>query len=201
LNSRHLEHDWFSRQLPENVQIGAASFLYSSFAFIHCKSQMPQGVRIGHHSGVYNGTFFDLGPSGEVTIGDYCSLVGAIFATNGRVSIGDYSFIAHEVVIADHDCSVVGDHSRADLPHIASTASIEHRIVIGANVWIGAQATLIGSIKVGEGAIIGTGTVVRENVPPYTVWAGNPSRKIRLLPIESTSNDHLSIGDFPEWET
>jgi hypothetical protein len=54
----------------------------------------------------YNGTFFDLDEDGEIIIGNYCTLVGAVIATNGRVSIGDYSFLAHEVTIADHFAAV-----------------------------------------------------------------------------------------------
>ena len=48
-----------------------------------------------------SGTFFDLGPDGQVEIGDYCTIVGAIFSTNTRVSIGDHCFVSHEVVISD----------------------------------------------------------------------------------------------------
>jgi acetyltransferase-like isoleucine patch superfamily enzyme len=180
--SRYLEHDWFSWPLPENVQIGEGSFLYSSFAFIHFKSHMPHGVCIGRHSGIYNGTFFDLGPSGQVEIGDYCSLVGVIFATGSKVSIGDFSFIAHEVVIADSDWDLAGFHSPPRSPAIALVGPASGRVNIGANVWIGAQAAVVGSVTVGDGAIIGAAAIVRQDVPPYTVWAGNPARKVRDLP-------------------
>jgi len=96
-----LEHDWFPLPLPPGVEIGPRSWVYSSFAFIHCKSRRPRCVRIGADSGVYHTTFFELGPEGEVEIGDFCSIVGAIIATNGRVAIQDHVFVAHEVVIAD----------------------------------------------------------------------------------------------------
>src|SRR4051812_3028967 len=108
-NSQQLAHDWFSRPVPDNVQIGAGSWLYSSFAFLHYRSRSQCGVRIGKHTGIYNGTFFDLDIDGEVTIGDYCTLVGAIISSNARVSIGDYTFIAHEVTIADHFAAIPPD--------------------------------------------------------------------------------------------
>src|SRR6185295_13603849 len=97
-----LEHDWFSRPLPGNVSIGDRSWLYSSYAFLHYRSRRPTGVSIDRDSGVYDGSFFELGPDGEVHIGDYCAVVGAVIRTDRRVVIGSYSFIAHEVVIADH---------------------------------------------------------------------------------------------------
>jgi acetyltransferase-like isoleucine patch superfamily enzyme len=182
MNSCQLEHDWFSRPLPTNVHVGEGSFLYSSFAFVHCKSQVPYGVRIGRHTGIYNGTFFDLGPHGQVEIGDYCSLVGVIFATDSKVSIGDFSFIAHEVVIADNEWAIAGFHSPPRSPAIALMGPASGRVNIGTNVWIGAQAAVVGSVTVGDGAIIGAAAVVRQDVPPYTVWAGNPARKVRDLP-------------------
>ena len=166
--SRHLDHDWFPRPLPANVVIGPRSWCYSSFAFLHYRSRQPNGVRIGHDTGIYNGTFFDLGPQGEVTIGNYCTLVGAIIATNGRVVIGDYAFLAHEVVLADD--SVMAPDELATSPR-----SPERSIVIGPNAWIGARAILLGGTSIGEGAIVGAGAVVSGVVPAFTVVAGNPA--------------------------
>jgi acetyltransferase-like isoleucine patch superfamily enzyme len=172
-----LEHDWFPEPLPANVIIGERSWLYSSFAFLHYHSQRPYGVRIGHSSGVYHGTFFELGPSGEVEIGDYCAVVGAIFCTNHRVDIKDYAFIAHEVVIAD---------SFAAMPLMCS-GSLEPRpisdppavaIVIGENAWIGARAILLSGARIGEGAIVGAAAVVDFEVPDYAVVAGSPARVV-----------------------
>src|SRR5207249_166374 len=101
-----LDHDWFDRPLPHGVRLGEGSWLHSAYAFLHCVSRKPCPLSVGAKSGVYRGTFFDLGPDGEVEIGDYCTVVGAIFAVNGRLTIGDYGFIAHEVVIADSPWSI-----------------------------------------------------------------------------------------------
>src|SRR3954469_24503709 len=88
-SAHYLPHDWFDRPVPNNVEIGASSWLYSSFAFLHYRSQKDCGVRVGRKTGIYNGTFFDLDVKGEITIGNYCTIVGAIFSGNIRVSIGD----------------------------------------------------------------------------------------------------------------
>src|SRR5690349_12389978 len=90
-NAALLPHDWFPRPLPSNIEIGASSWLYSSFAFLHYASTRDCGVHIGCNSGIYNGTFFDLDTEGEVTIGDYCTVVGAVFSGNIRVSVGNYA--------------------------------------------------------------------------------------------------------------
>lgn len=51
--------------------------------------------------------------------------------------------------------------------------------VIGNDVWIGNSATVMQGIKVGDGAIIGTNSLVTKDVAPYTIVGGNPAREIR----------------------
>jgi len=125
---------------------------------------------------VYNGTFFDLGPDGEVVIGNYCSLVGAIICTNCRIQIGDYTLIAHEVVLADVPAAIPGlsasgpfEPARADEPSI----------IVGENCWIGARAILLRGARIGDGAVVGAGAVVDFPVPANTVVAGNPAAIVR----------------------
>ena len=51
--------------------------------------------------------------------------------------------------------------------------------VIGNDVWIGSKCLIKGGVTIGTGAIIGMGSVVTKDVPPYEIWAGNPARCIR----------------------
>ena len=169
-----LSHDWFARPLPDNVSVGEGSWLYSAYAFLHCCSTRPCALRVGRNTGIYTGSFFDLGPHGEVQIGDYCTLVGAIIASNSRVLIGSYSFLAHEVVIADGFAAAPWrDSSAAALlpPH-------EPAVVLGEDVWVGARATLLKGARIGSGAVIGAATVVDFEVPPGAIVAGNPARVV-----------------------
>ena len=180
--SRYLDHDWFPESLPDNVELGARTWLYSTYAFRHYKSRRPVGLRIGSDTGLYNGTFFDLGPEGEVSIGAYCALVGAIICSNGRVEIGDHAFIAHEVVIADSFAPIPLSFNLTRLTSAPSLgASGNTQISIGENVWIGARAVLLGGAIIGEGSIVGAASVVDFQVPPYTVVAGNPARIVKSI--------------------
>ena len=174
MNERRLPHDWFPRPLPANVTIGPRSWCYSAFAFLHYRSRRPCGLRVGHDTGVYNGTFFDLGPAGEVDVGNYCTLVGAVICCNSRVTIGDYAMLAHEVVLADHAVAAPW-HDDDDSTHGDPTESI----VIGPNAWIGARAVLLAGARIGEGAVVGAGAVVTGAVPPHSIAAGNPARIVR----------------------
>ena len=51
--------------------------------------------------------------------------------------------------------------------------------IIGNDVWIGQNATILPGVHIGDGAIIGASSVVTRHVPPYTIAAGNPAREIR----------------------
>lgn len=61
---------------------------------------------------------------------------------------------------------------------------------IGDNVDIGANVVIIGSITVGNNAVIGAGSVVVKDVPENAVIAGNPARIIRILEINSRPTNH-----------
>ena len=55
-------------------------------------------------------------------------------------------------------------------------------ITIGSGVWIGVKATVLDGVAIGEGCVIGAGSVVTKNIPPYTVAVGVPARVIRERP-------------------
>jgi len=182
VSGRRLEHDWFPRELPDNVEVGDRSWIYSTYAFLHYRSRRPCGVRIGSDSGIYHGTFFELGPQGRVEIGDFCALVGAVIRTDALVTIADYAFVAHEVVLADGPFAAppgAGD-TRGNGP--AAPAGSARDIVIGENVWIGARAVLLGGAEIGAASIVGAAAVVDFPVPPYSIVAGNPARVVGEVP-------------------
>ena len=170
-----LEHEWFPRPLPANVELGERAWIYSSYAFTRYRSERPCGVRIGNDSGVYIGSVFDLGPEGEVRIGDYCAVSGPVFCTNGLVEIGDYAFISYEVVFADSSVALPPP-ARARFPHVTTRPSLP--IVVGKDVWIGTRTVILGGARIGDGAIVGAGAVVDFEVPDYAIVGGNPARVV-----------------------
>jgi acetyltransferase-like isoleucine patch superfamily enzyme len=167
-----LPHDWYPGEVPRNVALGKRSWLYSSFAFLHHRSEREPSVRIGPDSGVYVGSYFELGPGGAVKIGRYCSIAGAVFSSNGRIVIGDYTFISYGVVIADTFAAVPPDVRDA----VHEDGNREPRdVTIGNDVWIGTRAVVLGGAVVGNGAIIGAAAVVESEVPDYAIAVGNPA--------------------------
>lgn len=53
------------------------------------------------------------------------------------------------------------------------------KVIIGHDVWIGQNVLINQGIKIGTGSIIGMGSIVTKNVPPYSIYAGNPAKLIR----------------------
>lgn len=61
--------------------------------------------------------------------------------------------------------------------HVPAAAAGD--VVIGNDVWIGAGATLLAGVRIGDGAVIGPNATVTADVGPYEVWAGNPAQMVR----------------------
>ena len=58
------------------------------------------------------------------------------------------------------------------------------QVVIDDFVWFGSDVIICGNVHVGEGAIIGIGSVVVKDVPPYAIVGGNPAKVIKYRDIE-----------------
>jgi acetyltransferase-like isoleucine patch superfamily enzyme len=171
VNGVRLEHDWYPAAVPANVSIGGGTWLYSAYAFLHYRSQRPCGLRLGRECGVYINTMFDLGPDGEVVVGDHTTLSGPIFSSNGRITVGHHVLISSRVLIAD---------TFAATPPATDDSSGEPSpsVVIDDLAWVGTGSTLLAGAHVGEGAIVGAGTVVDFAIPPYSIVGGDPARVI-----------------------
>lgn len=66
--------------------------------------------------------------------------------------------------------------------------------IIGNDVWIGYEVTIMPGIKIGDGAIIAAKSVVTKDVPPYTIVGGNPAHIIRQRFSDETINTLLAIA-------
>ncbi|MDA0709715.1 MAG: acyltransferase [bacterium] len=132
----------------------------------------PELVSIGNHVSFHNGVF--LSPCGKwITIGDHCHF--APYAVlYGPLTIGNEVAVAAHVVFA----SVGHGYDRIDIPMVQQKSQTRE-IIVEDDVWIGANAVIIGGVRIGAHSIVGAGAVVTHDVEPYSVVGGTPARLIR----------------------
>jgi acetyltransferase-like isoleucine patch superfamily enzyme len=97
---------------------------------------------------------------------------GCKFQDQGGITIGDDVLIGHNVVIATLNHSFDPER-RGDLEPCP--------VKIGNKVWIGANATILPGVTVGEGAIVAAGAVVTKDVASLTVVGGVPAKVIKVI--------------------
>jgi maltose O-acetyltransferase len=91
----------------------------------------------------------------------------------GGVTLGDYVLIGPNVIIA----SSQHRYNMTDVP-IMFQGHEKKRVIIGSDVWIGANAVILPGVTIGAGAIVGAGAVVTSDVEAYWIVGGVPARKI-----------------------
>lgn len=82
--------------------------------------------------------------------------------------------------------------SFADKSYFTETS----KVIIGNDVWIGASAIILDGIRIGDGAIIGAGSVVTKDVPDYAIVAGTPARVIKY---RFDQDDILFLKSYRWW--
>lgn len=137
-----------------NVQIGANCAIWNYVV-------IGDNTRIGDNTII--GSFVDLGK--EVTLGKNCNIQAHVTISNGCV-LGDNVFIAP-------NSSLLNDK------YPKSTFMTPPIVKDGAA--IGGGVTILPNVTIGEKAVVGGGSVVTKDVPPRTVVAGCPARKVMTL--------------------
>ncbi len=119
----------------------------------------------------------------RVTIGEGTRINGPMHARgNGELVIGNYCAIGHQlkVITSNHNIGLVCLHSALNKKlGVTNLDTKVDGIKIGNNVWIGDCCIILPNVTIGDGAILGAGSVVTKDVAPFTIVAGNPAREIR----------------------
>lgn len=102
---------------------------------------------------------------------------------NSSLKIGNYCSIGFDVVFilgGEHDYKNISTFPflQVELNESVETIS-KGPVVVGDDVWIGARSTILSGVNIGQGAIVGAGSVVTKDIPPYAIVAGNPARVIK----------------------
>ncbi len=186
---RTLPWDWYPGTIPDNVELDETAYIETTHSFASCRSVAPVAVKLGRGASAYNDTVFDLGPQGQVRFGEYTLAVGVHMICEAEITVGDYTMMSWNVLLMDtYRISLDPRRRRQELERLArseprrfDTTAPAKPIHIGANVWIGFDVCILPGVTIGDGAIIGARSVVKDDVAPYAVVAGNPARIIRYL--------------------
>jgi acetyltransferase-like isoleucine patch superfamily enzyme len=149
-------------------------------------------ISIGQKS-LIRGELFVFAHGGRIIIGDWCYIgVGSRIWSAANIEVGNRTLISHDVEIHDTSAHALSARERhlqfkemssgghqTDLPNVG-----REPIIIGDDVWIGFRSVVLKGVNIGRGAIVAANSVVLDDVPPWTVVAGNPARVIRKLEPE-----------------
>lgn len=150
---------------------------------------LPDYVSIGRGTyGVNRNTIQGLSPDAPVNIGNFCSF-------------GQETLIFSK---ADHALNLPSTFPlRTLLLHPErgdQDAVTKGAVSIGHDVWVGARAMILSGVTIGNGAVIGAGTLVTKNVPPYAIFAGNPAQLVRYRFTEDQIEalQRIAWWDWPD---
>lgn len=113
---------------------------------------------------------------GDIEIGDDVGMSGCAISAKESIRIGNRVLIGAGAIIADND-----SHPLEVLERRAGGEGASKPVVIEDDVFIGARAIILKGVTIGRGSVIGAGSVVSKNVPPFCVVAGNPARVVKRL--------------------
>lgn len=126
-------------------------------------ANIQEGAMIGEYCNICDGCFVE----GGAVIGNHVTIKNGVEVFNG-VTIEDDVFLgAHSTFINDK-------YPRSN----RKDAWVLEKTFVKKGATIGANATIMGGVTIGEFAVVGAGSVVTKNVPPYTIVVGNPAKLI-----------------------
>ncbi len=154
-------------------------------------------ITLGQKIKIMRNVFLDCSKQGSivldnnVTINHFCHLI----ARGGSINIGQYSEINSfsiiysggsnikigENVIIGPNVNFIGyNHcfKQLDIP-IKKQKNLIRNITIHNDVWIGASCSILAGVTIGEGAVIGAGSIVNKDIEPYSINVGNPCKQIK----------------------
>src|SRR5690348_7061274 len=100
---RRVVEDWWTEPVPPNVEFGDGFYCETAQVFRFLRNRKSGAVKIGKHCSVYSGCSFSVGVGGNVTVGDFTLLNGALIMAEQKIDIGSHCLISWNVGIADSD--------------------------------------------------------------------------------------------------
>lgn len=128
------------------------------------------------------------GESAKLKVGSFCSIADGCKIFLGGNHRTDW--------VTTYPFSVFSKTARSIPGHPATRGDV----IIGNDVWIGIDSTILSGVKIGNGAVVGACSVVTRDVPAYAIVAGNPAKiiRIRFSPDEVNQLENIAWWDWSE---
>ena len=103
-------------------------------------------------------------------------------------------WVGNGVWISNHT-SIISETHPSDVEYIGDYTAILLSVKIEDNVWIGSHATIMPGIVLGRSCIVGAGSVVTKDVPPYAIVTGIPAKILRYksIPHSDTDREYVTV--------
>lgn len=146
--------------------------------FLHPTAILCHKDNVEQHEGSRINEFVLIrSPESKLILGknSHIGPFSVIFTGTYGITIGE------NVMIAPHCCFAEGSHEyrNLDVPMLWAGNFSNGPIILEDDVWIGANCTILHNVRIGNGSIIGAGSVVTRDVEPYSIMGGVPARKIK----------------------
>ncbi len=183
----------FSRALRfirrnDACQIHATAVLHPSARLVNNRG-VREAIGVGAHTHI-KGELLTFAHGGRIRLGTFCFLgEDSRIWSAASIEIGDRVLISHNVNIFDNSTHPTDPKQRHEQfrkivlegRHPISIDLEEKPVKIEDDALIGCMSIILSGVTVGRAAIVGAGSVVTGDVPPFTVVAGNPARIIREI--------------------
>lgn len=196
----YLKNFYIKRKLAKLSQffkIDINSILLPSFNIrLDCPDNTKKYLIVGYDS-IIGGKFIFESAKGVIRIGNHTYIGNSTFISRSSIIIRNNVTIAWGCTIYDHDSHSLDFKLRQKdiddelLSIRAGKNFIANKdwscvntkpIIIEDNAWIGMNCIILKGVTIGEGAIVGAGSVVTKDVPAWTLVAGNPAKIIKQIP-------------------
>lgn len=157
-----------------NLKIGSHSYIGDRVIIYQCNSGV---VELGEKVQLYSDIIIETGDGGNVIIGadthiqPRCSLS----AYKGSISIGCRVEIAPNCAFYPYDHSFAPEQLIRNQP-----VKTKGGIVVGDDSWLGFGVIVLDGVRIGEGAVVGAGSVVTKDIPDGAIAFGVPARVIKM---------------------